>query len=255
MAFKKRFTPRRRGSFRSFGPRPLGRPKDRITRVQRAQFFVKTGLVNDNNDPPFTTYSVAFPLARVDALFDELTIGTGRSLSGMTKSIDVTRIHFDYGWDSDDDEKDADTASVQFNRFWFHTALAVDREDPSGLPAAAANVPWFVSQTPAAQATATTPLLASREDNWPQRVLHERTEQFDHALTLITGAQEGDLFIPQFQNVRPGNRSGYISKRLSCRLNQQEGLYLIASLAQGLGVTDSSFTFWAHGAFFYRVNI
>jgi len=253
--FKKRFVPRRRGSFRSSGPKPLGRPKNRITRVQRCQFFLRTGIVNNSNDPFLTTYSVAFQLARVDSLFDELNIGTGRALSQMTKSIDVTRIHFDYGWDTDDDEKDLDTASVEFNRFFFHTAVVVDREDPSGLPAAASNVPWFVTQSPAAQATATTPVLASREENWPQRVLHERTEWYDHGVTELVDGAEGILYVPQFQNVRPGNRNGYVSKRLSCRLSQQEGLYVVASVAQDLGVTDTSFKFWAHGAFYYRVNI
>jgi len=256
--FKRRRFFRRPANSRFRGPKPLGRSKDRITRVQRAQMFLRTGLGTNEADPVFTPYSVAFQLAAVGALTDQLDIsagtGTDRALSGMIKSIDITRLHFDYEFATDETEFSADTTSVEFNRAYFHLALVVDRLDPSGAPAAAASVPWFTSQSPVAVAGSTTPALAAREENWPQRVLWERTEEIDTGIFQISDTSEGLLYAPNFQNVRPP-RSGYLSKNIKVRLDQQEGLYLVATVAKGVGNPSRAYNFWAHGALYYRVNI
>lgn len=244
-----------RSNFRSRGPRALGNVKTRITRVQRCQFMLRLddGQAVGSLTPILSSTNTAFELAKILDHLADFSTDSGVAMAGMVKSIDITRIHFDYGILP---SRDIDTGigEVDRNLWMFHTALCVDRISSAGVPDAVSTTPWFSNQTPTAAIGAGLPTQLEAEQQWPTRVLWERTEALQLGNLRLLNGVEGELYVPGEQQVRLA-RSGYVSKRLKARITDEQGLYLVFSLGNWTTSNrDAHYSLWAHGAFYYRIN-
>lgn len=257
--FRRKFPQRRTaGNFRSRsrGPRALGQVKNRITTMQRCQFTLR----DDDVLAPVTSgvldsTTFAFEITKIVDHIADFSTDSGVAMAGIVRSIDISRIHFDYGIGFEFGGEDAGTYDYNNSRWLCHTALAVSRLNASGIPEGVADTQWFTNQTPTAAIGAALLTQLEAEFHWPTRVLWERTESLDFGSRQIVDTTEGTLYAPNGQQVR-GPRSGYVSKRIRTRITDEQGLYLIISVANRIaGAPSVRFAFWAHGSYYYKVNI
>lgn len=258
MTFRRGFPARRasfarsnfRSSFRRF--QPLGRLKNKTTRVQRCNFFVSSSTtISGTTGLQATNFAIELATIR-DHIGDELT-PQGRALAAAAKSIDITSIHLTWGIDFDQFAIDFNAHGWQGTRWATHVALAVDRLDANSLPAAAAVSPWFSTQAPMVAVSATDPTLGVVEPLWPQRVLWEKFDDLDFGLNRIDNVPEGAL-VQTNPRVR-GRGGGVLQRKIRCRVTDDEALYWIFSFAPFLNLqTSVPIRRWIGGAFFYTVN-
>lgn len=245
---------RGRPAFR--GKRPLGSTAkgNRITRVQRANFLLHSNLTTVPGTS-FASVNVAFELAKILDHVADFTAGDGVVMASMVRSIDISSIVFDYGY-----IQPFSVFSVAFDpltdrQLFLHTMLCVDRLGPGGVPDAVATVEPFETQSIVSAVGGGIPATTTLEQGWPSRVLWREHDYRNQGIITITDTSD-DLYTLTNQAVYR-ERSGRVHKRLRLRLDDEHGLYLVASACNGTaGALDGTpIEFWAGGCIYYKVNL
>lgn len=238
-----------------FRPRALANVKTRVTRLQRCQFMLR----GDNQTASggaalLTATNDAFELVKILDHIADFSTDSGVAMAGIVKSIDITRFHVDYGIEPALSDLLGDNGLYADTKWMAHIALAVDRISSAGVPDAVATTPWFSNQTPTASIGAGLPAQAEAEQQWPTRVLHERSWRLSTGNRIINNTTEGTLYAPATQKVS-FVRDGYFSRNIRTRITDEQGLYFIFSVGNWTnGNQTGHFDYWAHGSFYYKVN-
>jgi len=256
MAFRRFNRFRRRSGFRRrfMGRAPYARAstKGHLTRLSRATFFL-TSRPSPSGATALTASNFAFELVKILDHVSDAGTDSGVAMAALVKSIDVTHIHFDYGFDFDTFAID-EVADPYFSSRWAtHICLCVDRLDVAGLPVAAASTGWFGVQSPIVSVGAGFPGAVTEDQVWPQRVLWERYGELQFGLNRVDNVPEGTLV--QTNPRTRGRGGGYFQRRIRTRIGDQEGLYLVHSWAPFVALQHTvSMRFWCGGAIYYKVN-
>lgn len=247
-----------RGSFgyrgRRFRPTGTTRNADRITRVQRGNFCFSSQITTPTGLPVQQSVNSAFEICKIMDHIIDTSAGQGRAFGGAVKSIDISRIVFDFGWAPERDTYDGLDDIVSLSPRFMHTMLCTDRLDKDQLPCAAVTVQPFLSGAPVVAVSAANPEVITEELQWPTRVLWRDCQLLNPGVRSITNFGEQIYGFADSQTY--GTRNGRVNKRIKCRLDDEHGLYLVASTANVSTSDELDFPwrFWAQGAVYYRVN-
>lgn len=250
-------TNRFRGKRAFRGRRPLGSVAagSRITRVQRANFWLSQDLNVPESTVPPASLNIAFEIAKILDHVADFTAGDGVVMASMVKSIDISSIVFDYGWQLGHSVISAQFDPVVNSYLALHTALCVDRLDASGVPVAVATWQPFEVQPIVSAVGGGLPATTTLEAGFPTRILWREHDCRNQGVATIVDT-DGDLYFPYQTAVTP-LRSGRVHKRLRLRLDDEHGLYICASASNynNNNSAPNSIRFWAGGAIYYKVNI